>query len=98
MARLNLALSGTAMPSPVTRDNAGSNDAAEDRIELVEPDPFWPQQFDAEAAAIHSALRAFDGIRIEHFGSTARKDRMFFVKGAALREASYASRSRAERC
>jgi GrpB-like predicted nucleotidyltransferase (UPF0157 family) len=59
------------MTSPVTRGIKGWSNAAEDRIELVDPDPSWPDQFQREAAAVRSALSAFNDIRLEHFGSTA---------------------------
>ena len=59
------------MASAVTLGNTGWSNAAEDRIELVDPDPSWPEQFELEAAALRSALSAFDGVRLEHFGSTA---------------------------
>jgi GrpB-like predicted nucleotidyltransferase (UPF0157 family) len=59
------------MSSSVKRTSAGWSNAAEDRIELVEPDPSWPQHFELEAAALRSTLGALDGVRIEHFGSTA---------------------------
>jgi GrpB-like predicted nucleotidyltransferase (UPF0157 family) len=66
-----MTLDDTPMPSSVTRTNAGWSNAAEDRIELVEPDASWRQQFELEAAALRSVLSAVDGVRIEHFGSTA---------------------------
>jgi GrpB-like predicted nucleotidyltransferase (UPF0157 family) len=62
------------MSSSVTRTSAGWSNAAEDRIELVEPNPLWRQQFELEAAALRRTLRASDGVRIEHFGSTAVPD------------------------
>jgi len=64
-------LDGRVMPSSVIRTSAGWTNAAEDRIELVEPDPTWRQQFELEAAALRSTLGALKGVRIEHFGSTA---------------------------
>ena len=59
------------MRSPLTRTNKGWSNAAEDRIELVEPDFSWPEQFESEAYLIRSALSASAGVRLEHFGSTA---------------------------
>ena len=44
---------------------------AQDAVELVDPDPSWAQQFEAEAAALRAAIGAVDGLRLEHFGSTA---------------------------
>ncbi len=46
------------------------SNAAEDTVEIVDPDPTWPDQFIAEARAIGQALRPLEP-RIEHFGSTA---------------------------
>jgi GrpB-like predicted nucleotidyltransferase (UPF0157 family) len=46
------------------------NNATEDIIEIVDPDPSWPYQFAAESHAIEKALRPLE-TRIEHFGSTA---------------------------
>ncbi|HWA37241.1 MAG TPA: GrpB family protein [Burkholderiales bacterium] len=45
--------------------------AADDRVELVAPDPSWAARFEAEAAALRRAVRPVDGLRIEHIGSTA---------------------------
>lgn len=42
-----------------------------DEIEIVGYDPTWPKLFEAEAAAIVSALPAGMVLRIDHFGSTA---------------------------
>ena len=42
-----------------------------DLIELSDPDPTWPEQFDLEAAAIRSLGEVMEGVQIEHFGSTA---------------------------
>jgi GrpB-like predicted nucleotidyltransferase (UPF0157 family) len=42
-----------------------------DRIEIVDPDPSWPGQFEAEARALRSVLPAVSGLQIEHIGSTA---------------------------
>ncbi len=42
-----------------------------DRIELVDPDPSWSRQFEAEAAALIAVLPPVDALRLEHFGSTA---------------------------
>jgi GrpB-like predicted nucleotidyltransferase (UPF0157 family) len=44
--------------------------SSEDRIELVDPDPSWPAQFEAEAEALRT-IPALASLRIEHFGSTA---------------------------
>jgi GrpB-like predicted nucleotidyltransferase (UPF0157 family) len=46
------------------------SNAAEDVIEMVDPDPSWPDQFAAASRALELALRPFQP-RIEHFGSTA---------------------------
>jgi GrpB-like predicted nucleotidyltransferase (UPF0157 family) len=45
--------------------------AREERVEVVDYDPAWPQRFEEEAAALRATLP--EGIigRIEHFGSTA---------------------------
>lgn len=59
------------MTSAITRGETGWSNAAEDRVELVEPDKSWREQFKSEAAAIRLALGVVDGIRLEHFGSTA---------------------------
>jgi GrpB-like predicted nucleotidyltransferase (UPF0157 family) len=42
-----------------------------DRIEIVDPDPSWPDQFEAEAGALRAVLPAVAGLQIEHIGSTA---------------------------
>jgi GrpB-like predicted nucleotidyltransferase (UPF0157 family) len=49
-------------------------DAAEDRIELVDPDPSWPGQYAAEASALIQVLPRAAGVCLEHFGSTAIPD------------------------
>ena len=59
------------MSSSVSRCDAGWSNAAEDLIELVDPDPSWPHQFEMEAAALRSLVGATHGVRVEHFGSTA---------------------------
>lgn len=59
------------MASAVTRGETGWSNAAEDRIELADPDPSWPEQFEAEAVAIRRALGFIHDVRLEHFGSTA---------------------------
>jgi len=58
------------MTMPVTRNGQQWSNAAEDTIEIVDPDRSWPDQFVAEARAIREALRLLEP-RIEHFGSTA---------------------------
>jgi len=45
--------------------------AGGDSIELVEPDPTWAVQYESEAKVLLSILPAVDGMRLEHFGSTA---------------------------
>ena len=42
-----------------------------DEIEIVEPDPHWPEMFRVEAARLRGALDPALVIDIEHFGSTA---------------------------
>jgi GrpB-like predicted nucleotidyltransferase (UPF0157 family) len=42
-----------------------------DEIEIVEPDPRWPEMFRVEAAQLRRALDPALVIDIEHFGSTA---------------------------
>jgi GrpB-like predicted nucleotidyltransferase (UPF0157 family) len=58
------------MTMPVTHNGQQWSNAAEDTIELVEPDPSWPDQFVTEFRAIEKVLRPLEP-RIEHFGSTA---------------------------
>jgi GrpB-like predicted nucleotidyltransferase (UPF0157 family) len=58
------------MTTPVTHNGQRWNNAAEDTIEVVDPDPSWPGQFTAESLAIERVLRPLEP-RIEHFGSTA---------------------------
>jgi GrpB-like predicted nucleotidyltransferase (UPF0157 family) len=55
----------------VTHDGTRWINVDEDRIEIVEPDPAWPQEFNTEAHALRSVLPVISGLRIEHFGSTA---------------------------
>jgi GrpB-like predicted nucleotidyltransferase (UPF0157 family) len=56
----------------VERPSGGTwSNAAEDRIDLVDPDPSWLRQFEAEAAALLAVLPPVQGFRVEHFGSTA---------------------------
>lgn len=43
----------------------------DDRIEVVEPDPDWPNAFEAEKRRIVAALDGCEWLAIEHFGSTA---------------------------
>src|SRR5580698_3283346 len=54
----------------VTHDGQRWSNASEDLIELVDPDPLWPEQFAAESRAIETALHPLQ-TRLEHFGSTA---------------------------
>jgi GrpB-like predicted nucleotidyltransferase (UPF0157 family) len=58
------------MAMPVTHNGQQWSNAAEDTIDLVEPDSSWPDQFAAESRAIKKVLHPLDP-RIEHFGSTA---------------------------
>jgi GrpB-like predicted nucleotidyltransferase (UPF0157 family) len=58
------------MTMPVTHNGQLWSNAAEDTIELVEPDSSWPDQFVAESRAIEKVLHPLEP-RIEHFGSTA---------------------------
>ncbi len=58
------------MTMPLTHNGQQWSNAAEDTIEVVDPDPSWPDQFVAEARAIREALRPLEP-QIEHFGSTA---------------------------
>jgi GrpB-like predicted nucleotidyltransferase (UPF0157 family) len=55
----------------VTHDGAEWSNADVDRVEIVEPDPSWPRQFEDEAAALRAVFPANPELRIEHFGSTA---------------------------
>ena len=59
------------MEAPVTHGQAGWSNAAEDRVDLVEHDPSWSEQYRDEAAAIARTLTSVRGFRLEHFGSTA---------------------------
>jgi GrpB-like predicted nucleotidyltransferase (UPF0157 family) len=58
------------MTISVTHNGQQWSNAAEDRIEIVDPDPSWPDQFVIESRAIEKVLRPLE-LRIEHFGSTA---------------------------
>jgi GrpB-like predicted nucleotidyltransferase (UPF0157 family) len=40
-------------------------------VELVDPDPSWAKQYETEAAALLAAIGPVNGLRLEHFGSTA---------------------------
>jgi GrpB-like predicted nucleotidyltransferase (UPF0157 family) len=55
---------------PVTHNGQQWSNAAEDTIEIVEPDSSWPDQFVTESRAIEEVLHPLEP-RIEHFGSTA---------------------------
>jgi GrpB-like predicted nucleotidyltransferase (UPF0157 family) len=55
---------------PVTDNGQQWSNAAEDTIEIVEPDLSWPDQFVTESRAIEEVLHPLKP-RIEHFGSTA---------------------------
>jgi GrpB-like predicted nucleotidyltransferase (UPF0157 family) len=59
------------MTAKVTHDGERWSNAAADPIELSESDASWPSRFNAEAAAIRSALG--DGLvyNVHHIGSTA---------------------------
>jgi GrpB-like predicted nucleotidyltransferase (UPF0157 family) len=59
------------MHSRVTKTDDGWSNAQEDRIDLVSPDSSWPEEYEKEAAILAAALSHFDGLRLEHFGSTA---------------------------
>jgi GrpB-like predicted nucleotidyltransferase (UPF0157 family) len=59
------------MTHTVTRDGQRWTNSAEDVVELVDPDPAWAKQYEAEAAALHAAIGPVRGLRFEHFGSTA---------------------------
>jgi GrpB-like predicted nucleotidyltransferase (UPF0157 family) len=43
----------------------------EDRVELVDPDPSWTTQYKTEVDALLPVLPPVEGMRFEHFGSTA---------------------------
>jgi len=43
----------------------------EDRVVLVDPDPTWAAQYKTEASVLLSVLPPVNGMRLEHFGSTA---------------------------
>jgi GrpB-like predicted nucleotidyltransferase (UPF0157 family) len=55
----------------VTRNEGAWSNAEADRIELVDPDPSWPEQFEKEARVLRSVLSHVQDLRLEHFGSTA---------------------------
>src|ERR1035438_3809709 len=57
------------MTMPVTHDGKQRSNGAEDTIEVVDPDPSWPEQFVTESRAILDVLHPLRP-RIEHFGST----------------------------
>ena len=59
------------MHSPITRTEQGWSNAAEDRVDLTDPNPLWREQYEKESAILYSVLRRFEGLRLEHFGSTA---------------------------
>jgi GrpB-like predicted nucleotidyltransferase (UPF0157 family) len=59
------------MHPPVTRTGAGWSNALEDCIDLVHPNSSWPDEYEREATSLAAALSHFDGLRLEHFGSTA---------------------------
>lgn len=46
-------------------------DPVQDKIEIADYDPSWPEFFQKEKGLLQKALGAFAGIAIEHFGSTA---------------------------
>jgi GrpB-like predicted nucleotidyltransferase (UPF0157 family) len=64
-------MDGTPMHRIVTQIGGQWSNAAEDRIDLVDPDPSWSRQYEAEAAALAAVLPQLKGLRLEHFGSTA---------------------------
>ncbi|CAN7234103.1 GrpB family protein [Pseudomonas sp. TUM22785] len=53
-----------------TFDGTRWSNADSDRIEVVDPNPEWPQRYREEAAAISDAL-GIRGLRLEHYGSTS---------------------------
>ena len=55
----------------VTHGGKEWSNAGEDRVELVDPDPLWATQYEMEARALLSVLPRVNGLRLEHFGSTA---------------------------
>lgn len=55
----------------ISRNEGSWSNAEADRIELVDTDPSWPEQYEKEAEALRAVLRPFDDFRLEHFGSTA---------------------------
>ena len=58
------------MTKQVTNNGQQWSNVAEDTVEIVDPDPSWPDQFVAESCAIRKVLWPLEP-RIEHFGSTA---------------------------
>jgi GrpB-like predicted nucleotidyltransferase (UPF0157 family) len=59
------------MAHGVTREGERWSNSALDRVELVDPDPSWGKQYEAEAAALNAAIGPTSGLRLEHFGSTS---------------------------
>jgi GrpB-like predicted nucleotidyltransferase (UPF0157 family) len=57
--------------SPVTHDGTRWSNAEQDRVELVDYDPSWPAQYEAEAGAIRATLAGITAFELVHFGSTA---------------------------
>lgn len=55
----------------IINDGKGWSNATEDRVELVDPDPLWTTQYKIEVDALLSVLPRVEGLRFEHFGSTA---------------------------
>jgi hypothetical protein len=51
--------------SHVTRNGTGWSNGAQDLIELVDPDPSWPEQFALEAAALRSLTDVPEGVQID---------------------------------
>lgn len=58
------------MKMQMAHDGKQWSNAAEDTVEVVDPDPSWPDKFVAESSDIEKVLHPFKP-RIEHFGSTA---------------------------
>ena len=46
-------------------------DPQKDKIEIIEPNPGWPNAYLKEAAALRETLVEFSGLWVEHVGSTA---------------------------
>lgn len=59
------------MAHDVSHNGKTWSNAAEDRIELTAPNAAWAGQFEAEAAALRSAITPVKDLRIAHFGSTS---------------------------